>query len=206
MQKKPAANVCADLDPVSASPSAFHSDFYVLRIQRKRASFAHLLNLQCYVDGTLAATVANGQEVSVRLFSPVIEFKCKYGYNFFSDPVYIDLRSSEFATVYVSLPFRPSGKPKVLVRFGREVTAAQWQDVRSGVSAYQGDLIDVPLKAVPANAQPNLNDKNPLDIIRDMESRFAEMYKLAYEQMLNADDCKRAYHSLEKTFDRSTLR
>lgn len=48
-------------------------------------------------------------------------------------------------------------------------------------------------------------ERNVLDIIREMEERFRSMYEFAYNHMLNAEDCKRAYSALLKNFDYSTL-
>lgn len=60
-----------------------------------------------------------------------------------------------------------------------------------------------PIPEVPAE-EPR-QEQDPLDIIREMEQRFSDMYRFAYDHMLNAADCKRAYSALLKNYDYATL-
>lgn len=49
------------------------------------------------------------------------------------------------------------------------------------------------------------NGKSDLEVIADIEKRFEDMYRFAFDHMLNAEDCKRAYNALLKNFDYSDL-
>lgn len=54
-----------------------------------------------------------------------------------------------------------------------------------------------------APAEPKLQpgvDPDPLDIIEEMESHFENMYRFAYEHMLNAEDCRRAYNAVVQKY------
>lgn len=51
------------------------------------------------------------------------------------------------------------------------------------------------------SASVPVKDRNPMEVIRLMESRFEEQYRFAYMHLLNSADCQRMYNQTVKEFE-----
>lgn len=166
----------------------------VFTICRKSSWLACMAKLHCYIDGELTAHIKNGETVSVSVPEKVVVFECRYTMNPWSTPIYIDFVKNETATALISVSL--SGKPKVELSCTRKTYQHKAPSFTVPVNTLAG-------KGIETNI--SVQEKDPLEVIRKMEQQFEKMYQYAYSHLLNAEDCRRAYRSLEKMFPRDEL-
>lgn len=101
-----------------------------LYIMREKSMLGMMSQLNCYVNGKMVCQLANGRDVACNLDEDVVEFKCVYGDNVPSDPVYLDLRGKKI----VSIIIKPGSiKPNINVLDKTAVASSMNAALRKGM-------------------------------------------------------------------------